>query len=278
MKKYEHIGNGATLVSDGDLKYVQFDCFEKYSDCLIHCMSTRAGGVSTGECFSLNLGYNRNDAGENVSENFRRICDTVGIDCRSLVFSNQIHDTRIRIVSEDDKGKGFCRESDIIGYDGLVTDRRGVTLVTFYADCVPLFFYESEKKVAALVHSGWKGTLENIAGEAVKKMAADFYCRKDKIIAAIGPSINKCCFEVGSDVHERFAHKYNDAGFFQYIGDDKCKLDLQGIISAELVKSGLLPENINRSGICTKCNSSLFFSHRGDSGRTGSLAAFMQLR
>ena len=129
MKNREHINNATILVSDGYLKYVQMDCFERYAGDLTHCMSTRLGGVSAGECDSLNFGFNS-----------------------------------------------------------------------------------------------------------------------------------------------------NDSGYIQYNGTCKWKIDLQGIISFELIKSGLLHEKICASNICTKCNKNLFFSHRGDGGKTGSLAAFMQLR
>jgi len=88
LKTYEKIGNNTRLVNDDNLKYIQFECFDKFSDNLIHCMSTRKGGVSTGECSSLNLGFNRNDKRENVIANYNRLCSSIGIDTGSLVFSS----------------------------------------------------------------------------------------------------------------------------------------------------------------------------------------------
>ncbi|NJD04103.1 MAG: peptidoglycan editing factor PgeF [Ruminiclostridium sp.] len=241
-------------------------------------MSTRKGGVSTGECSSLNLGFNRNDERENVIANFNRICSSIGVDTGNLVFSNQIHDNRIKIIGESDKGKGFTVKSDIFGYDGLVTDIRGIALVNFFADCVPVFLYDFDKKVAALVHSGWRSTLKEISGEAVRTMKQNYNSDATSIIAAIGPSIGSCCFEAHEDVYSLFHEQFDNHFFYNDVGAGKWKIDLQGIIEYTLKKCGILPCNITQSGICTMCRRDLFFSHRGDNGRTGSLAAFMQLK
>ena len=278
MKHNVKIGNNSTLVCDGELKYITFNCFEPYKNRLVHCMSTRIGGISTGECSSLNLGFNRPDSRENVMENFNRLCSSIGVETGSMVFSNQVHDNRIKIVTEADKGKGFTHISDIIGYDGLVTNVRGVTLVTFYADCVPVFFYDPEKNVTALVHSGWRSTLRGISSEALTVMQKEYGCMPSGIIAAIGPSIGDCCFEVHEDVHTLFRQEFACDKYYKNIGAGKWKIDLQGIIFDMLVKCGVMPGNITKSGICTVCRRDLFFSHRGDLGKTGSLAAFSQLR
>lgn len=278
MKLREPIGNGAALISDGALKYIEFDCFDSFREELAHCMSTRLGGISQGECAALNLGFNRKDAKENVRENFNRICASLGVEPESMAFSSQVHETSLRVVTAADRGKGFSRDSDIKGVDGLLTDTPGVTLVTFYADCVPLFFYEPGRRAAALVHSGWRGTYANIAGQAVKRMVSAFGCDPSGIVAAIGPSIGRCCFEVGEEVYGLFAERYTEASFYTQSGPGKWKVDLQAIIKSELASEGLYGKNIHNSGICTKCRKDLFFSHRGDHGATGSLAAFMRLR
>ncbi len=278
MKTYAEIGSKTRLVTDGSLQYIEFECFDKYRDRLIHCMSTRKGGVSTGEGSTLNLGFGRNDSRENVVNNFKIICRSLGVDDGSLVLSNQVHENKVKIVDEKDTGKGYCAESDIIGYDGLMTAAPGVTLVTFYADCVPVFLYDGDKNVAASVHSGWRSTLKGIAAEAVLKMRESFSCNPASIVAAVGPSICKCCFEVHEDVYRMFAAKYEDPRFYEYIGSGKWKIDLQGIIERTLMLLGVPQENITLCGICTKCRRDLFFSHRGDCGKTGSLAAFMHIR
>lgn len=278
MKASRKIGNGAILVTDGDLKYIEFECLKKYDTTLIHCMSTRDGGVSPGECGTLNLGFKRKDTRENVLANYSILCDSLGIDTGSLVLTNQVHDTKVVLVDENDKGKGFSRESDITGVDGLATATPGITLVTSHADCVPVFLYEPGTRAAALLHSGWRGTLKNIASNGVKKLREVTGFRTDRLVAAIGPSIGNCCFEVDEDVFSLFYNSFKNEAFYRKTNEKKWNIDLKGIIQEELLKEGLIPENIHDCGICTKCGRELFFSYRGDEGRTGSLAAFMQIR
>ncbi len=278
MKQEERIGNGAILVTDGDLQYIKFECFDKYSHSLIHCMSTRNGGVSRGACSTLNLGFNRGDERENVIQNYQKLCGCVGIDADSLVLTNQVHNDIVRLIDDSDRGKGYSKESDIIGVDGFVTSTPGITMVTFHADCVPLFLYEPEAGVVALVHSGWRGTLKDISAAAIKAMKDIAGVDASRIIAVIGPSIRKCCFEVGNDVYSLFEDKYDMRLFSERNSRGKWLIDLQGIITLQLVDNGIYVKNIYDSEICTMCRKELFFSYRGDNMKTGSLAAFMQIR
>ena len=105
MKTVEKIGNGALLVTDGPLKYIEFECLNKFGDLLTHCMSTRAGGVSRGECGALNLGFNRNDSRENVLQNYRLLCGSIGLDMENLVASNQVHGAVVRLVGKATEGR-----------------------------------------------------------------------------------------------------------------------------------------------------------------------------
>lgn len=278
MKTKEKIGNGTVLVTDGDLRYIEFECLTEYGDMLAHCMSTRSGGFSKGECSSLNLGFNRNDSRDNVLGNFHLLCNSVGFDTKSLVLTNQVHGNIIRNVGKSDIGKGFYRESDLTGVDGLLTQTEGVTMVTFHADCIPVFLFEPGIKAAALLHSGWRGTLKSIVKKALEQMNGlpDFHA--DRLVAVMGPSIGSCCFEVGEDVYSLFKTIHQNMAFYKAIQNGKWKIDLHGIIKSEMIEKGLKGENIHISGICTKCCKDLFFSYRGDNGKTGSLAAFMQLK
>ncbi len=265
--------------SEQGLKYIQFENLKKYRDTMVHCFTTRIGGVSTGECTSLNLGFNRNDLRENVLENYKRVAEVLKIDYRNMVFSNQVHDNKVKIVNESDRGKGIIKKSDIIGYDGLVTDRKDVALVTFYADCVPILFFAPQKKVIAASHSGWRGTVKKIGCETLKVMKEAFGCEPGNVEAAIGPSIGKCCFEVGDEVYREFAAVFNWIdNYSERLNNEKWKLDLQGIIRKNLIECGMDESKICMGNLCTVCNNGLFFSHRGDKGKTGSLTAIMQLR
>jgi len=258
--------------------FLQFENLKKYDNILKHCFSTRKGGVSTGVYQSLNLSLNRNDKRENVIENYKLLTGALGIDFENLVLSNQIHDNKVKVVEEKDRGKGIICDSDIIGYDGLVTNKRGVALVTFYADCVPIFFFDPKEKVAAVSHSGWKSTLKGIARETIQIIINEFSSKPEDIEVVVGPSIMKCCFEVGNEVYEEFSKKYENIDLFAYrISNEKWKLDLHGMIKYDILSEGILEDNILLSGVCTKCNNDIFFSHRGDNGKTGTLAAIMQI-
>lgn len=135
-----------TLNQKNDLIYIQFQNLKEYEHMLTHCFTTRLGGVSQGEFSSLNLSFNKNDIRENVCENYRRLTEAIGVDYNKVVLSNQVHDKKIKIVSEADAGKGLTVESDIVGFDGLSTNQPGIPLVTFYADCVPVLFFDPVKK------------------------------------------------------------------------------------------------------------------------------------
>lgn len=271
-------GNGVIWTEKGDLKYIQFSNLKKYGNKLSHAFTTRLGGVSEGECNSLNMGFNRNDTRENVLKNYRIIADALDIKCENMVLSRQVHGINIREVAEEDRGKGIFRENDLDGCDGLMTNIKNIALVTFYADCVPVFFFDPVKTVIAIAHSGWRGTVGEISGETIRKMSGTYGCNPGDIQTAIGPSIGLCCFEVGEEVYSEFINRLSWSDkFCKKTGKAKWHINLQGIIKQSLLNSGIRAESIVSSDICTKCNTDIFFSHRGDSGKTGSLTAIMQL-
>ena len=268
--------NGIVYIEKDGVQLIQFKNLLKHKN-ITHCFTTRNGGVSKNEYQSLNLAFNKNDDKKNVYENFKRVSKAVGIDIENMVFSNQVHDNKIKIVNEKDRGKGIIRESDIIGIDGLITNAKKVALVTFYADCVPVFLYDPIKNVIGLVHSGWKGTVKEISKVAVIKMNQFFGSNYEDIEVVIGPSIGKCCFEVDQDVFLEFQKEISWSDLYCEKVDFKWYIDLKSIIKKSLMLKGIREENIFNSGICTKCNKDLFFSHRGDKGKTGTLAAIIEL-
>lgn len=268
------------IKEDKALKYITIPSFEK-TGLVNHCFSTRLGGVSEEIFNSMNLGFNRGDSDENVRENFRILCDAVDIDHRDLVFSNQVHEDIIKVVSSEDKGKGIYRESDIVGVDALITNESKVPLVTFYADCVPIFLFDPVEKVIALSHAGWRGTVKKIGSKTVQKMMKDFGCRQENILAAIAPSIGQCCFEVDQPVVDEFKKIFNDEEQKKIIiekSNGKYMIDLWTTNGLILQGAGIRKENITITDICTKCNKEVLFSHRGSNGKRGSLAAIMELR
>lgn len=273
-----NLGSNVTWVQKDGLKYIEFNNIRNYSDIVVHGFTTRLGGISSGECSSLNLGFNRKDARENVEENYRRIAEALSIQCENMVLSRQVHDNKVREVSVADKGKGIYKENDLEGYDGLMTNIPGIALVTFYADCVPVFFLDPVKRAIAVSHSGWRGTVKEIAVETLERMKNRYGCHPEDMEIAIGPSIGSCCFEVGEEVVQAFMQTLPwSERYCRKAGVDKWHIHLQGIIRQSLLNAGAREERINVSEICTKCNNEIFYSHRGDHGKTGSLAAIMQL-
>ncbi len=263
------------LNKKGDVEYYTIEAFEE-TGLVNHCFTTKKGGVSKGCYESMNLRLSSEDLKENVIKNFHIICDTLGFDYNHLVFSNQVHEDNILYVGKNDWGNGLKFDNKFKSADGLITDERDVVLVTFYADCVPLFFLDKRKKVIALSHSGWKGTFLNIAGKTVEKFKTDFGSDPQDILVGIGPSIRECHFEVGEDVRDKFLDKFGA----DYIGyyDKKPHINLQKIIIDELKNEGILLDNITDANICTFCNSENLYSHRKTQWKRGNLAAFMSLR
>lgn len=254
------------------VKYLVIEEFEK-TGLVTHAFSTRIGGVSTGETAELNFGYKRNDSHKNVTRNFEIMCDTLGLKKENLVFTDQRHGTNVLKVTSNDAGKGFFRESDIFDIDAFVTNCDDVVLVTFHADCIPVFFLDPKKRAIGLAHSGWKGTYGNISKNVVEKMIYEYDTNPSDLICGIGPSILTCHFEVGDDVKNMFEERYGTSYTKMY---DKPHINLTKIVVDQLKKCGV--KNIVESKICTYCNNDLFYSYRGDKQKTGSLISIMSLK
>ena len=149
-------------VHSGEVPFLSFPLLDE-QDWLMNCFSTRLGGVSEEGLAALNLSYTREKGGrEKVDENFRRMAESAGFPAEDMVLSWQTHTTNIRVVREEDRGKGFTSQRDYCDIDGLVTDVPGLVLVTFYGDCVPLLAADPVRHVIGAAHSGWKGTLNNV--------------------------------------------------------------------------------------------------------------------
>ena len=262
------------LIAHGNLKYFQIDEFSN-TGLVKHCFSTKKGGISKGEFESMNLRFNCDDSQENVIENFRILCNDIGVDYRKLVLSKQVHEDNIFTAEKGDCGNGIVKPQNLTSADALITGESGVPLAVFSADCVPVFFLDKRNRVIALAHSGWKGTVKRISQKTVEKMRNDFHSHPEDIIAAIGPSIGVCHFEVGEDVADIFRAEFGDSVIEKH---KKYHVNMQKAISQQLSESGITDKNIICSDICTFCNSDLFFSHRKTKGRRGVMAAVIELK
>ena len=244
-----------------------------------HGFSTRMGGVSKGYLGTMNLSFTRGDREENVRENFRRIADAIGFREEQLVFSAQVHETKIRKVTAANRGEGITKET-APGIDGLATDEADVPLYTSYADCVPLLFYDPQKKVVAMAHSGWRGTAARIGAKMVHFMEKEYGSRAENIIAAVGPSICRKCYEVSEDVAQAFREAFRPEQFpllFDEKGQGKYQLDLSEANRIILTEAGILPEHLDVTDLCTCCNHDKLFSHRASHGKRGNMGCFMCL-
>jgi len=272
------INRAFKAVDKNGVVYLTIPAFEQ-TGMVKHCFTTRLGGVSTGIYDSLNTSIIKEDPLENVRRNLDLVCSAIGIDYTRLVFSDQVHGDKIRVVTEADLGKGLTVTSDIEDADGLMTNVPGVPLITFYADCVSLFFLDKKNKAIAVVHSGWKGTVLKIGAKTIKQMGEVYGTKPEDCLAGIGPSIGPECFEVGPEVAAEFRNSFDNwAEFTEPYGKEKFKIDLWKANKLLLMELGVPEENISVSGMCTKCNEDMFFSYRRDNGRTGSLSAIMELK
>ncbi len=262
---------------------LEFPALEK-TGIVSHCFSTRLGGVSQGIYSSMNLCYTRDDDPENVTENFRRLGAAKNWDISDMVLSDQTHTTNVRVVTDEDRGKGISREKDYRDVDGMITNVPGIVLSTIYADCVPLYFVDVENKAIGLAHSGWKGTVNQIGKEVINAMKLNYNTDPQKLLCAIAPSICQGCYEVGADVADEFKRTFKQ-DYTEIIksresvnGEPKFLLDLWKANEIVLTNAGVKAENISITNICTCCNKELLFSHRGSQGKRGNLGAFLSLR
>lgn len=247
-----------------------------------HGFSTRLGGVSEGVCASMNLSFTRGDDPEAVYENYRRMAKVLDIDVHRIVASDQTHTTNVRLVTEADCGKGIFVPKDYKDVDGLITNIPGITLATFYADCVPLFFVDPVHKAIGLSHSGWKGTVHKMGKATLDAMKIFFGTEAKDVIAGIGPSICQDCYEVSEDVALQFADVFPkeevlSLGRMSEEGQ-KYQLNLWRANELVLLESGIPKEHISYPGICTCCNPKFLFSHRASHGKRGNLGAFLCLK
>ncbi len=259
--------------------YITFPLFDK-TNLVNHAFTTRIGGVSEGYYSSMNMSFTNGDSERKVFENYKRICAVIGTDPERAVLSQQTHTNNVRIVTEDDIGKGIVKGRDYTDVDGLITNISGVTLVTQYADCTPLLFCDKVKKVIATSHAGWRGTASEIGRVTVEKMRDNFGCDPKDIICAIGPSICQGCYEVDDAVYEplsKIPYLSKDKIFIKK-NNGKYQLDLWETNKEILMNAGIREENIDVTDLCTNCHPDVFHSHRFTKGKRGNLAALIALK
>lgn len=273
-------GSGTTQLKEKNhVPYIQFKNLSA-TGIVKHGFSTRKGGVSTGIFSSMNLNFKRGDDPDAVLENYRRMAAALNMRVEDMVLSDQTHTTNVRVITEEDRGKGILRPQDYSDVDGMITNVPGIVLVTSYADCVPLYFVDPVRKAIGLSHSGWKGTVGHIGQKTVWKMHEVYGSEPKDIVAAIGPSICQSCYEVSDDVAEAFRANFTAdeaADILLDKGNGKYQLDLWKANWYVLTDAGILPEHLSVTDLCTACHPELLWSHRKTNGQRGGLSAFLSL-
>ncbi|MBR4020643.1 MAG: peptidoglycan editing factor PgeF [Firmicutes bacterium] len=268
--------NHYRLHQRGACSFVTFPQLEKYPE-LKHLFTTRLGGVSEGCCSSWNFGAKSLDKEENIVRNYEILAEVLGIPTEQMVTSAQTHTTNIRVVTAEDGGTSIIPNPSFQDVDGLVTDEKHLAIITSHADCNPVYFYDPVKQVIGLAHSGWKGTLGGISEKMVALMRERYGCRPADILAGMGPALCQDCFEVDRDVADMFFGRNDAYRQFAYERGIKTYIDLKQIIRYDLLEAGLVGNHILDMELCTKENMDLFFSHRGQQGKRGIMAAVMML-
>ena len=270
-------------VSDGDSEHVVpvigFETYRNYT-WLTHGFSTRYGGVSDGIYKSMNLSFSQGDDERRGLKNHGIMAKTMGVELADMVYSHQTHTTNVLRVTREHAGMGFTVTRNFHDVDGFVTDVPGLMLVTAYADCVPLYFADTRLHVIGLSHSGWRGTVNNMAQATVDKMSYEFGSRPCDIAAFIGPSICASCYEIGDDVARNFRDRYGAESEKiltkkEAASEDKYYLNLHAANRINMLNAGISPQNIHVTDICTCCNPELLFSHRASKGKRGGLFGYM---
>jgi len=248
---------------------------------LLHGISTRHGGGSTGPYRSLNLSFDVGDRPDRVRQNYRRVSRLLSFDLASLVAGQQIHHNSIALIDESYlKGGCFLPEKTVPATDGLATNVPGITLMARYADCVPLLFFNQTSRAVGIAHAGWKGTLARIGQSMIKLLADQFKCLPEETLVVIGPSIGPCCYHVDGSMADLAVRELplSEHCCVNASGGGRLTFDLWEANRQQLMAAGVQEGHIRSAGICTSCNTDLFFSYRREAKITGRFGAFIGLK
>ena len=249
---HRHLENG--------IPFYRFHHLSQFEE-LEHLIFTRHGGVSSAPFASLNVSYDTGDEAAKVKENMRRI--RAASHCSSLIYARQSHSGNIEIFHQyPSVDPAITYPLD--GKDGFITQLPGLLMMIKVADCQAILLYDPNKKVASIVHAGWRGSVSNIAGNAAHLMQTQFNCNPQDIIAGVGPSLGPCCAEFRNwpqELPPRFSSFQVSENHF----------DFWAISQHQLLEAGLRQENIEVAELCTKCHPQVFYSYRGE-GETGRFA------
>ncbi len=267
------INHGFTLWKKKGVRFLTIPSFEKAGG--VTCvMSTRIGGVSPKPYDSLNFSRTREKNEDNFKQNFYNFGQAAGFDYKKAVANRYEHGNNVIEINIAEEGRGVVKDELDVFCDGLVTSTTGLPLVTYHADCVPLFFYDPVRRAAAICHAGWKGVSTHIIKRAVGSLIG-IGSKNEDILAAIGPCISVKHFEVKSDVYSVYEQLFGSEVL--RLNEGKVYIDLPKACVTDMLATGIQASNITLSDLCTYDNPRLFYSHRRDKGITGAMAAVIML-
>jgi YfiH family protein len=313
----QHLGQGAfKIVARDGLRWLECSTWARFS-WLRHAFSARCGGVSGGPAAGLNLGFIRTDARANVEENRRRFFAALGAEDYSLAALRQRHSTHIYLVVRGPSGQLEYRPAGFpapppadhllpVG-DALLTNEPGILLSVRTADCLPVLVLDPRRRAVAAIHAGWRSALGRIIEKTVGVMRVVFGSDPQHLLAALGPSIRACCYEVGEEVVAAFCGRFAQGErFFRHESRKNpaaglaarhaqlflsaqppghlrrpapaVHLDLVAVAQDQLRRAGLRPRQIQIARFCTACRTDLFYSHRKEGKNTGRTMAVIGIR
>ncbi len=249
------------------IKYYNSSIFSETS--LIHAFTARKVDTQAKLGFTLGAGGD-NTIEDIVADNRKKICKILNIENKQVVIPQQEHTNIVKVINNSSQ--------ELKNTDGVITDNPDIVLMLQFADCTPIILYEPDKKVAGVVHAGWKGTAGRIVCNAVKKFEENFNIKPVNILASIGPAIGQCCYPVSKDVYLKLKNSVNISScqaFKNAHSYDKIHVDLKKLNKLQLQEVGV--ENIDISDFCTSCNNDLFFSYRAENGKTGRHSAIASI-
>ena len=247
-----------------------------------HFVSGRMGGFSSPPYDSLNLAFHVEDDPKKVHKNRQLLASTLDISLNNFTFAKQIHDSSVKIITEELRGSGGLEQQTAIeATDALVSNLSNICLIVLVADCVPILFFDPKKNVIGAAHAGWRGTVLGVVQNTVKTFLERFGSSPRDIIVGIGPSIGPCCYEVGSEVITHVEDTFHSKkGYIDEkpLEDGKGYLNLWETNKTLLVEMDIPENNIESAGICTHCNHNSFFSHRYQKSGTGRFGAGIMIK
>lgn len=265
-----------SYIKNENQEYLQFEKLNKYSKFISHAYSI--GIDKSYRTFKANKKPLSNEDYEKNISNYKSLCEANNLNYKNIVKANQAHTDNIMVIENVLNNKTIDINQNC---DGLITNKKNIVLATTNADCILLLFFDPNKQVIANVHSGWKGTLQEISVKTVNKMKEEFGCNPKDIIVCICPSIRKCHFEVDKDVYEMFYNQFKKLGNtedFIIEKNEKWYIDTVLINKIILKQAGILEENIEDCGICSVCNKDKIHSYRAEGEGYGLATAIISLR